>query len=114
MKYPEYEFQYIEFASADLAEAKRFYQEAFGWAFTDYGPEYTSFNGEHVNGGFYPGDPVHGSILPILFATDLEASLEKVKAAGGNIVREIFSFPGGRRFHFLDPDKNEIAVWSDK
>lgn len=114
MSYPNEEFQYLEFASHNLAVIKDFYQKAFGWEFTDYGPKYTAFSGQYVDGGFYPGEPVRGSILPILYAADLEASLAKVKNADGEIVKDIFIFPGGRRFHFLDPDGNELAVWSDK
>ena len=105
--------QYIEFLSRNLDEAKRFYHQAFGWEFTDYGPEYTAFTGEYVDGGFTPGEPAKGSILVILFSNDLEATKASVEAAGGAIVKDIFSFPGGRRFHFTDPDGNELAVWSE-
>ena len=65
MEYPNEEIQYIEFASSDLARTKVFYQQAFGWKFTDYGPEYTAFEGAHVHGGFYQGEVVKGSILPV-------------------------------------------------
>lgn len=106
--------QYVEFLSTDLPRIKTFYADAFGWKFTDYGPEYTAFEGEHVDGGFTLGEPQKGSVLVILYSERLEETLEKVQKAGGEVVKEIFSFPGGRRFHFTDPDGNELAVWSDK
>ncbi len=107
------QIQYIEFLSADINRAKDFYTKCFGWKFTDYGPDYTSFEGEYVDGGFTTGKPVSGTVLVILYSSDLEATLEKVLAAGGTIVKDIFSFPGGRRFQFTDPDGYELAVWSE-
>lgn len=104
--------QYIEFLSKDLSKAKKFYSKSFGWKFTDYGPEYTAFEGDYVDGGFTIGKPVQGTVLIILYSDNLEATQEKVIAAGGTIVKDIFSFPGGRRFHFTDPDGYELAVWS--
>lgn len=104
--------QYLEFLSRDTEKAKTFYNQAFGWAFTDYGPDYTSFEGDFVDGGFTTGEPVKGSILVVLYSENLELSLANVKAAGGVITQEIFDFPGGRRFQFLDPDGYELAVWS--
>ncbi len=106
--------QYIEFLSRDLAAAKKFYSSAFGWEFTDYGPEYAAFSGTYVDGGFTIGEPVKGSVLVILYSSALEETLGKVQAAGGTVVKDIFSFPGGRRFQFTDPDGYELAVWSDK
>lgn len=108
-----HQIQYIEFFSQDIERIKRFYSAAFGWVFTDYGPDYTAFSGEYIDGGFAIGEPRQGSILVILYSNDLEASLASVKHAGGEITKPIFSFPGGRRFHFTDPDGNELAVWSD-
>ncbi|WP_437920500.1 VOC family protein [Sphingobacterium sp. LRF_L2] len=105
------QIQYIEFLSKDLARAKAFYENAFGWKFTDYGPEYTAFEGEYVDGGFTAGEPKNGSILVVLFSANLEDSKEKVIQAGGILVQDIFSFPGGRRFQFTDPDGYELAVW---
>jgi predicted enzyme related to lactoylglutathione lyase len=105
--------QYIEFASNDLAKVKSFYQTSFGWSFTDYGPAYTAFEGEFVDGGFYLGTPVKGSVLVVLYSESLEETQGKIVLAGGKIIREIFSFPGGRRFHFEDPDGNELAVWGN-
>lgn len=107
-----HQIQYIEFASQDFARIKAFYTAAFGWEFTDWGEQYTAFAGEYVEGGFGVGEPVAGSIMPILYSDNPEKSLEQVKEAGGTIVREIFSFPGGRRFEFTDPDGNRLAVWT--
>ena len=88
---------YVEFAATDIVTTKAFYQRLFGWTFEDYGPDYTSFSDGRIAGG-----------------ADLEAFEANVRAAGGGIVKPIFSFPGGRRFHFTDPSGNELAIWSDK
>jgi predicted enzyme related to lactoylglutathione lyase len=114
MKLKHEQIQYVEFLSRDLDAIKRFYVDAFGWAFTDYGPDYTAFDGDYVDGGFTPGEPSNGSMLVILYSNDLERTAAKVERAGGRISREIFEFPGGRHFHFIDPDGNELAVWSDE
>ena len=105
---------YIEFPGGDLPATKGFYASAFGWTFTDYGPSYVAFDNGGVDGGIN-ADPRDRAAAPlvILFATDLEAMEAKVEAAGGTISRPIFSFPGGRRFHFRDPSGNELAVFSD-
>jgi uncharacterized protein len=104
---------YIEMWSdrAPLGEVKAFYSKAFGWSFTDYGPSYAAFN-EGLDGGF---DASEGKAppLPVLFSEDIERSLEAVVKAGGKIVKPIFAFPGGRRFHFIDPAGNELAVWAE-
>lgn len=92
---------------------KKFYTECFGWKFTDYGEEYTAFEGENVDGGFAVGKLTAGSVLVILYSNTLEETKAKVEKAGGKIVKDIFSFPGGRRFHFTDPDGNQLAVWSE-
>ena len=107
---------YVELPGGELAAQKAFYSRAFGWAFTDYGPDYAAFN-EGLDGGFQSISADEGAVekpLVILYAHDLEAMEAKVKAAGGTIVRPIFSFPGGRRFHFTDPAGTELAVWSEK
>lgn len=106
---------YVEFASTDIEETKRFYSDTFGWKFTDYGPSYTSFFDGRLHGGFYATDKavVRGALV-VLYATDLEHTELRVRDNGGRIVREIFEFPGGRRFHFTDPSGNELAVWSDE
>ncbi len=109
---------YVEFPSNDFDACEAFYSKTFGWTFTDYGPEYRSFNDGQLNGGFSKSElrstTDNGAALVILYATDLEATRERVAATGGKICREIFSFPGGRRFQFLDPHGNELGVWSDK
>ena len=98
---------------ATLDRTKAFYSRAFGWTFTDYGPTYAAFN-EGLDGGFHAeATEAPAAPLPVLYAEDLEACLDAVKAAGGTIVRPIYSFPGGRRFHFRDPAANELAVWSE-
>jgi len=108
---------YFELPAQDLAASKRFYSEAFTWNFTDYGPSYAGFGypgGDREAGGIN-GDPERTRVpLAILYSEDLEATQKKVEAAGGRIVKAIFSFPGGRRFHFTDPGGNELAAWSDK
>jgi predicted enzyme related to lactoylglutathione lyase len=102
---------YIEFGASDIAATKTFYTALFGWKFTDYGPDYTSFEDGRLAGGFAKGGPAP---LVVIYAADLEGMEAKVKATGGVIVKEIFSFPGGRRFHFTDPSGNELSVWSDQ
>ena len=106
---------YVELPGGDLVPTKRFYEEAFGWRFIDYGPTYAAFDGAGLEGGLQ-ADAAEAPKKPlvILYAVDLEAAEGKVKAAGGKVVRPIFSFPGGRRFHFRDPSGNELAVWSEK
>ena len=96
---------------ATLDRAKAFYANAFGWAFTDYGPTYAAFD-EGLEGGFQ-ADTAEASKapLPVLYSEDLDATLAAVQAADGVIVKPIFNFPGGRRFHFRDPAGNELAVW---
>lgn len=106
------QIQYIEFLSKDLARAKEFYTSCFGWSFTDYGPEYTAFEGDYVDGGFTTGEPVSGTILIVLYSADIDTTKQKVIKAGGIIVKDIFNFPGGKRFQFTDPDGYELAVWS--
>ena len=106
---------YIEMAATNIAATKRFYHDVFGWKFTDYGPDYTSFEDGRIAGGFYKADAAKpGTVLVVMFAVDLAAMEQQVRTAGGKIVKPIFSFPGGRRFHFADPSGNELAVWSDR
>ena len=103
---------YVEFPGTDLPATKAFYGAAFGWAFTDYGPNYTAFEGQGIDGGFSAED-APAKPLVILYAHDLEVMEAKVRGAGGTIIKAIFAFPGGRRFHFRDPSGNELAVWGD-
>jgi predicted enzyme related to lactoylglutathione lyase len=101
---------YVEMPGGALPATRAFYTAAFGWTFVDYGPSYAAFN-EGLDGGFdAEGAPAP---LVILYAHDLEAMQAKVEAAGGVVVNPIFSFPGGRRFHFRDPAGNELGVWSE-
>jgi predicted enzyme related to lactoylglutathione lyase len=109
---------YVEFPCADFDAVQTFYEKAFNWKFTDYGPEYRAFSDGKIDGGFrranLSASTENGAPLVILYAEDLESTRDKVVASGGTIIQEIFSFPGGRRFHFGDPNNNELAVWSDK
>ena len=106
---------YIEFTVADVADAKRFYAAAFGWVFNDYGPDYAGIQGPGRElGGLCKGADVRpGGPLVILYSRGLDDTLTKVRQAGGRIVKEPYTFPGGRRFHFSDPSGNELAVWSE-
>lgn len=114
----ESQINYVELPSRDLEKTKKFFATVFGWSFTDYGPEYTAFADAGINGGFYKSDLVasttNGSALVVMYSEQLESVQTKVEESSGSIVKEIFSFPGGRRFHFADPNGNEYAVWSDK
>jgi predicted enzyme related to lactoylglutathione lyase len=115
---PEHEkIDYVEFPARDIEKTKSFFTGAFGWEFTDYGPDYTSFSNQGVNGGFYKSDKysstASGSTLVVFYSRELENTQAKIEKAGGNIIKPIFSFPGGRRFHFTDPNGNEFAVWSE-
>lgn len=109
---------YVEFPAGDLEAVKAFYGKVFGWAFQDFGPQYTAFSDQGLDGGFYQADmkseAARGAALIVFYSRDLEATLDKVVAAGGEVAKPIFAFPGGRRFHFLDPAGNELAVWSDQ
>ncbi len=105
---------YVEFNVADIGRAKAFYGGAFGWTFTDYGPDYCEFSDGHMTGGFNPNEPATpgGGPLVILYGDDLEALMAKVTSSGGKITKPIYDFPGGKRFHFTDPDGYELAVWT--
>ena len=106
---------YIEFPAGDTSALKTFYGKAFGWAFTDYGPDYTVPTNAGIDSGFQ-ADPAAAPAKPlvILYSIDLESSLQAVTDQGAEITAPIFDFPGGRRFQFRDPSGNELAVWSDK
>jgi uncharacterized protein len=108
---------YIELPAADIESVKSFFTKAFGWSFTDYGPDYTAFSNEGVDGGFYRADlssrTVNGSALVVFYSETLEETRNTVVLSGGTILKEIYDFPGGRRFHFADPNGNEFAVWSE-
>lgn len=108
---------YVEFPAKDIEATKAFFAEAFGWSFEDFGPDYTAFSNEGIDGGFFKSElsssTDNGSALIVFYSKDLEVTQSKIENAGGKIKKPIFSFPGGRRFHFTDPNGNEYAVWSD-
>ena len=109
-----FQMDYIEFPATDIEATKRFYGAVFGWSFTDYGPNYASFFDGRLGGGFtMSAQPVKGGPLVVLYAKSLEETQRKIVEAGGKVLIEIFEFPGGRRFHFADPNGNELAVWSE-
>lgn len=108
-----HQIDYIEFGATDIAQVKEFYSNIFGWSFTDYGPDYTSFNDGRLEGGFSADSTPGAHPLVVLYTNDLEATCHQIKESDGQIAKEIFSFPGGRRFHFVDPSGNELAVWSE-
>jgi len=108
---------YVEFQVSKLAQTKQFFETVFNWEFTDYGPEYSAFSDQGIHGGFYQSELCSttdtGGALVVFFSNDLEATLANVEAAGGKVIKPIFSFPGGRRFQFLEPSGNEFAVWAE-
>lgn len=109
---------FVEFPAKNIKQTKKFFSSVFGWTFIDYGPEYTAFSNAGINGGFYnsalSSSTKKGSALIVLYSKDLTATQQTIIDAGGSIIKPIFSFPGGRRFHFADLNDNEYAVWSDK
>ncbi len=109
---------YVEFPSKNLQETKDFFAQVFGWSFEDYGPEYTAFSNQGLDGGFFKSvlesSTSNGAALIVFYSQNLEATQTKIEQAGGVIMKPPFSFPGGRRFHFAEPSGNEFAVWSDK
>ena len=104
---------YVELPTATAHELTRaFYSKAFSWSFTDFGPDYSAMTTGDVDVGLN-GQPEEAlaAPLPVVRVDDLEAAFESVTKAGGTIAKPIFSFPGGRRFHFIDPSGSELAVW---
>ena len=117
MSLPEHDkrIDYIEYAASDLEAIKKFYGGVFGWKFEDYGSDYVAFEDGRITGGFWRGEPIaDGLPLVVLYALDLEAVEKHIVEQGGRVVKDTFSFPGGRRFHFADPHGNVLAVWSDR
>jgi len=108
---------YVEFPAKDIPATKDFFTKAFSWSFEDYGPEYTAFSNQGLDGGFFSSNLESninsGAALLVFYSQDIEATQLKIEQAGGVVVKPIFSFPGGRRFHFIEPSGNEFAVWSD-
>ncbi|MEH6649915.1 MAG: VOC family protein [Motiliproteus sp.] len=108
---------YLEFPAKDIETAKVFFSTVFGWSFTDYGPEYSAFSDAGIDGGLFRSElslsTQTGSALVVFYSDQLEATQAKIERAGGAVIKPVFEFPGGRRFHFSDPNGNEYAVWSD-
>ncbi len=108
---------YVEIPSRDIETTKAFFASAFGWSFVDYGPDYVAIENAGLDGGFYKSDKIasteSGSVLVVLYSSGLETTVNNVISSGGRVVQDIFDFPGGRRFHFTDPNGNEFAVWSE-
>ena len=109
---------YVELPANDLDQAKQFFTTVFGWSFTDHGSDYTAFSNSGLEGGFFraklSSSTSNGAALVVFYSRELAETQSKIEKAGGRIIKPIFSFPGGRRFHFCDPNGNEYAVWSDE
>lgn len=107
----EHKLAYLELPCADPATLKAFYGPVFGWQFQDWGPDYVAVSNAGLDGGFN-ADPASRpkAPLPIVQTTDLAATQKAIEDGGGTVTLPIFSFPGGRRFHFTDPAGNELAV----
>lgn len=106
------DINYIELDSSDIAASQAFFEKAFGWSFTSYGPGYVAFDNAGVDGGISQAESAPKPPLVVLYAEDLDAAEATMLAAGGEITVPQFDFPGGRRFHFREPGGNEMAVWS--
>jgi len=109
---------YVEFPARDIQATKKFFIQVLGWKFQDFGSEYIAFSNQGINGGFYKAElnssVSNGAALIVFYSNDLETTQTKIEKAGGEITKPTFPFPGGRRFHFIEPSGNEFAVWSDK
>lgn len=112
---PDRSIDYVEFATTDIDATAAFFEGAFGWRFVDYEPDYAAHVGPVISVGLRFGRPPDDSATPLVFvhAADLELTRVAVQSAGGEIVRPIFDFPAGRRFHAREPGGNVIAVWSE-
>jgi predicted enzyme related to lactoylglutathione lyase len=108
---------YVEMPSKDLAATKEFFSRLLGWSFQDYGPDYCAFDDGRMAGGFFAsektGSVAAGAALIVFYHPELEPIYAEVARLGGKIIREIFEFPGGRRFHFEAPGGGEFAVWAE-
>ena len=105
---------FIEFQTTDIPKMKEFYGNTFDWNFTDFGPWYCDIKNAGISGWFAKMDEIQVPTMAVLYHGNLEEALENIKQNGWKIVVDIFSFPGWRRFEFLDPSSNRLAVWSDK
>ena len=108
---------YLELPAKEMEPTKAFFAEVFDWSFVDYGPDYVACANAGIDVGFFKSDLTSqvssGSVLIVFYSDALEETLAKIEKAQGKITKPIFSFPGGRRFHFCDPNGNEFAVWAD-
>ena len=112
----EKRIDYVEIPVTDLEKTREFFVALFGWEFTEYGPDYFSFDDGRLVGGIRRSEeptPANG-VLIVFFSEDLERDYERVKELGATISQQTFAFPGGRRFHFADPAGTEFAIWSNK
>ena len=109
---------YVELPAKNIEETKTFFTSAFGWSFIDYGPDYAAFSNEGLDGGFFKAElsssTSNGAALIVFYSNNLKSTQEKIENSKGIIIKKIYSFPRGHRFHFTDPGGNEFAVWSDK
>jgi predicted enzyme related to lactoylglutathione lyase len=109
---------YVEFPAKNITETKSFFIQVFAWEFNDFGDDYSAFINKGVHGGFYKSKLSstvdNGAALIVIYSQNLEQTQAKIEQANGIIIKDIFSFPGGRRFHFTEPSGNEFAVWSDQ
>ena len=112
---PENRIDYVEIPVTDLPKARAFFEGLFGWTFQEWGDDYMSFNDGRLDGGFRRAEESapHTGVLVVFYSDDLERDVMRVQELGGRISQEIFSFPGGRRFHFVDPVGTEFAIWTE-
>jgi len=110
-----HKINYLEIPASDIQKNKQFFSDTFGWRFQDYGPDYCAIENAGIDGGFFRSDQAasteSGSVLIVLYSNDLKETQLAIQKNGGQIIKDIFSFPGGKRFHFEDPCGNEYAVW---
>lgn len=113
-KLAHHQLDYIELPATQIEATKSFYKDIFGWRFEDYGTDYTSFHDGRISGGFTTASAVSSpGVLLVIYSSDLAGTELAIRHTGGIISKPVFEFPGGRRFHFLDPNGNELAVWSE-
>ncbi len=113
-----HKIDYLEFPAKDMYQTKLFFAKVFGWQFEDYGADYCAFSDSGLAGGFFKSQQSsstqNGAVLVVLYSELLEQTKSIIEQNGGTIIKSTFDFPGGKRFHFADPNGNEFAVWSDK
>lgn len=102
---------YVELPTTNIGATKAFYEAAFGWSLTEFGPSYAATTSGDTDIGLQ-ADRAEATEAPlaVIEVENLDAALEAVSSAGAEIVKPIFAFPGGRRFHFRDPSGNELAA----